>query len=394
MTDKILLVDDDTNILAAYSRRLRKRFEVWSATDGKGALGILDDDGPFAIVISDMYMPVMDGIEFLGEVKSRAPNTVRMMLTGNADLQTAIDAVNEGNIFRFCTKPCPPDTLEKAITAGLKQYQLVTAEQSLLQQTLAGSVKVLVDVLSLVAPEAFKKTKMLRDWAGQIAEDLDVRNTWELDLAAMLSPIGQITLPAEITAKMQEGAALTEVEWQMVHQAPEVAQKLIGNIPRLQAVGEIVRFQNKGFDGSGFPSNWVAGEDIPLGARILKILIDLLDADKGEVLDQAVFDTLENQKDLYDPEILTVVRSRFRSHWCRKSSAPAQPVVESLVLHLRPGDHLVSDIETVGGSLVLSAGHELSRAQTEKLRNLYKLKRLKQPVRVTRPTAETEDNRL
>ena len=390
MTDKVLLVDDDTNILAAYSRRLRKHFELWTATEGWRGLEILERDGPFAIVVSDMHMPGMDGIEFLGEVKSRAPDTVRMMLTGHADLRTAIDAVNEDNIFRFCTKPCPHETLERAIDAGLKQYHLVTAERGLLQQTLTGSVKVLVDVLSLMAPEAFEKTKRLRKWARQAAKQLDVSNGWELYVAAMLSPIGQITLPAEVTAKIAARAPLTEVESEMVTRTPEIGSKLIANIPRLQGVSEIVYFQNKGFDGSGFPNDWVTGEDIPLGARILKILIDLTDAADGEAPNQSAFEKLERRIGRYDPEILSAVRSCVGVRSDRPCEASAEPVIQLQIDHLRAGDRLVSELKTESGNLVLTAGHELSQAQAEKVRNLHKINRLKQPVLVIRPTPEVQ----
>lgn len=389
MTEKVLLVDDDTNILTAYSRCLRKQFELWTTTDGRRGLEILESEGPFATVVSDMHMPVMDGIVFLGEVRSRAPDTVRMILTGDTDIRTAVDAVNEGNIFRFCTKPCPPETLEKVIEAGLKQYRLIMAEQTLLQQTLAGSVKVLVDVLSLTTPEAFNKTKRLRGLAQEVAKQLGVSNPWELDLAAMLSPIGQITLPAKVTDKIRAGAVLTEVEWDMVDRTPEIGSKLIANIPRLQGVSDIVYFQDKGFDGSGFPGDWVAGKDIPIGARILKVLIDLLDASDGNPPNQSAFGELEKKRNLYDPVVLSAVRSCLDGRWGQLENVPAQPVIELSIQQLRSGDRLVSDLISEAGYLVLAAGHELSQVQAEKVRNLHKINRLKEPARVIRPAPET-----
>lgn len=113
MSYKILCVDDDSNILQGYKRALRRDFDIFIAEGGLEALSIIEKEGPFAVVVSDMRMPVMDGVQFLSRVRDIAPETVRMMLTGNADQQTAIIAVNEGNIFRFLTKPCPPDVLAK-----------------------------------------------------------------------------------------------------------------------------------------------------------------------------------------------------------------------------------------------------------------------------------------
>ncbi|MFH1417727.1 MAG: response regulator, partial [Planctomycetota bacterium] len=136
MSKKILCVDDDPNILNAYRRGLRRLFEIETAEGGAEGLEAIASQGPFAVVVSDMRMPGMDGIQFLTAVKKRAPESVRIMLTGNADQQTAMDAVNEGSIFRFLTKPCPPEHLAKALTAGIEQYRLITAEKELLGKTL------------------------------------------------------------------------------------------------------------------------------------------------------------------------------------------------------------------------------------------------------------------
>lgn len=130
MTEKILFVDDETNILQAIQRQLRKRFDLATAEGGDEALRILKEQGPFAVIISDMRMPNMNGVELLALVKELHPDTVRLMLTGNADQETAMEAVNSGQIFRFLTKPCPPATLITALALALSQYRLITAERS------------------------------------------------------------------------------------------------------------------------------------------------------------------------------------------------------------------------------------------------------------------------
>jgi len=106
---KILCVDDEPNVLKAYKRGLRSNFAIDIATSGGEALQFIESRGPYAVIVSDMRMPQMNGIELLNTVKQCAPDTVRIMLTGNADQQTAIDAVNPGEIFRFLNKPCQPE---------------------------------------------------------------------------------------------------------------------------------------------------------------------------------------------------------------------------------------------------------------------------------------------
>jgi len=108
---KILFVDDDPNILAAMQRNLRKRFTLDTVTGPDEALHTLKTKGPYAVIVADMSMPIMNGAELLEEVRLSSPDTVRIMLTGNADQRTATEAVNRGNVFRFLSKPCAPETI-------------------------------------------------------------------------------------------------------------------------------------------------------------------------------------------------------------------------------------------------------------------------------------------
>ena len=389
MTNKVLFIDDDLNILASFKRRLGRRFDIATVPGGEQGLEVLERDGPVAIVISDQRMPGMDGIQFLGEVKKLAPDTVRMMLTGNTDLTTAIKAVNEGNIFRFFTKPCPPEDMAHAIEAGLKQYNLVRAERDLLEHTLAGSVKVLIDVLALVNPEAFRKTRLLRDWVRRAADRLNLSNTWELDIAAMLSPIGLITIPAEVHSKVQDGAELSKIDREIYQRAPEAARNLVSNIPRMKNLSEMIYYQNKGFDGSGFPDDWIAGKDIPIGGRLLKVLIDI--AALSDEPGQADFDELEKNAHLYDPEILQVVRDLWIDETAPDVAARTEEIENISAASLRAGARLVSNIETEDGRLVLAAGSEVSQAQIERLWNFRRYRKLKEPLHVIQPKAPSAE---
>lgn len=148
MKEKILFVDDDENILNAYRRVFWKDFSVITVSSGEQALELIDKGERYPIIISDMRMSGMNGIQFLSSVKQKLPDSVRIMITGHADQQLAIDAVNEGNIFRFLTKPCPAEVLTKAIAAGLQQYRLLQAEKELLAQTLEGNAKILKDLFA------------------------------------------------------------------------------------------------------------------------------------------------------------------------------------------------------------------------------------------------------
>ena len=219
----------------------------------------------------------MNGIEFLTQVKARSPITVRMMLTGNTDLETAVQAVNEGQVFRFINKPCESDLLIKLIEGGLEYHRLIIAEKELLTQTLSGSVKLLTDLLALLDNGLFQDALLIRDMAKTVVEKLQMKNAWEVMLAAMLSRLGYLSLSKEVLEKLRHGQELTPQEKDLVDQGAEVGFNLLRQIPRLGGVAQIVRYQHKGFDGSGYPADEVAGNAIPLGARILKILIDYIE---------------------------------------------------------------------------------------------------------------------
>jgi DNA-binding NtrC family response regulator len=128
--EKILLVDDEPSVLEALQRQFHKQFHIHTALGGEKGLTMVRIQGPFAVVVSDCRMPGIGGIQFLALVRKVAPDTVRMMLTGNTDLETAMEAVNQGEIFRFLTKPCPPDTFQVALEAGIKQYRLTCSRKS------------------------------------------------------------------------------------------------------------------------------------------------------------------------------------------------------------------------------------------------------------------------
>jgi len=131
VSSRVLCVDDDLDLLEAIQRQFFQRFQIDIAQGGVAGLEAVRTKGPYAVIISDLKMPGMDGIAFLARARKIAPDSVRIMLTGHADLDVAMEAVNEGSIFRFVTKPCPYDTMALIIEQGMDQHRLVTAEKQL-----------------------------------------------------------------------------------------------------------------------------------------------------------------------------------------------------------------------------------------------------------------------
>ena len=379
MTERILFVDDEPNVLDAIKRQLANKFRIDTVTAPQEALEKVSQNGSYAVVVSDLRMPVMDGIQFLSKVRDISPDTIRMMLTGNADLDTAIKAVNEGSVFRFLTKPCAEDELISVLNVGLKQYRLVTAEKELLEKTLRGGIEVMTDLLSMANPEAFGRSLRVNRAVAEIASQLGVSDLWQLDTAAMLSQIGWLLLPSYTLLKLYDGRKLTSVETKTLNMNPKISADLIKNIPRMEQVAEIILYQNKHFDGSGQPDDKRWGELIPLGSRILKVALDfdLLEAQgisKGDALTQ-----MYDRNGWYDLEILDALEKVV------VGLEKDFQVREVKVFELKARMILDQDVRSTTGQLLISRRRQLNAVSLRRLRYFEQNSSIQQPIRVLVP---------
>jgi len=378
MSARILCVDDEPAVLSAFERGLRGRFEVDTAASGADGLQLVATRPPYAVIVSDMRMPGMDGIQFLAEVKERAPDSVRIMLTGNSDLDTAIQAVNEGNIFRFLCKPCPTDVLVRALEAGVQQHRLITAEKELLTKTLCGSVKMLSDVLALANPTAFGRAARVRRIVQRLAAELKIAQAWELELAATLSQIGLLALPPETLEKLYHGHALVGEEVRMFASHPGIGRDLVANIPRLERIAEIIAYQEKCFDGSGFPTDDRKGADIPLGARILKAALDFDGLCMSGLTPAEALGRMSQRAARYDPSVLAALQAAYRVE------VPCE-VRRVRVADLTGAMIIAEDVRSATGLLLVSRGQEATPSLRERLKNLARLVGVQEPIRVMIP---------
>ena len=268
MAEKILFVDDDSLILEGYRRSLSREFLMETALGAEQALKLAADNGPFAVVVSDMRMPGMDGVQLLSRIKSMSPDTIRVMLTGNAEIEMAISAINEGSIFRFLTKPCSKEMMAKTLTAAMVQYRLVTAEKQLLEQTLTSCVQVLTEVLSLVNPAAFSRAERARRYIHHVVMVMKLGNPWQYEVAAMMSQLGCVTLPAETIDAVYRGEKLLANEQAQYDAHPSVAYGLLSKIPRLEPIAWMIEHQN-------LPvlEDDDSEAEIRLGAEILRLVL-------------------------------------------------------------------------------------------------------------------------
>ncbi len=376
---RILLVDDDPNILASYKRYHGRYFALETAQGGAEGLKCMQEKGPYAVVVSDLRMPHMDGIQFLAEARTRAPDTVRIMLTGHADLNAAIQIVNEGYIFRFLTKPCPPEAFAQALRDGLEQYRLVVAERELLNNTLKGSIKVLVDIITMLRPEAMSRAIRIRKYAVRIAARVGIKHLWQMDVAALLSQIGCVMVAPEILKKRAEARVLTAEEQQAFVKHLEIGKALLANIPRLEQVAEGIAYQEKHFDGGGLPPDTRRGKDIPFIARVLKVLLDFDDAVSVGKGDREALEVLRARRGQYDPDVLAALHAELLE-------ADAGYIVKEIsASEVTTGMVLAEDLRTRTNLLLLPRRHEISEPLRVAIQNFALNRNLVEPIRILHP---------
>jgi CheY-like chemotaxis protein len=375
----ILCVDDEPAVLEGLKLTLRKYFDVATATSGLEGLAVLKQKGGAAVVISDMRMPGMDGATFLAKVRTFWPDSTRVALTGASGRDDAAAAINEGQIFRFMTKPCVPDKLIAAVEAAVRHHQIVTTEKALLQQTVLGCIRALVDVLAIVNPVAFGRGSRIRRLALDLAAAAGLPPSWELEAAALLSQLGYVSLPIELVEKAASGGALNADEKLLLGEVPKLTHNLIARIPRLENVGTILSQAMRAASGKEPP-------DAHFTANAL-VLMNVLGYDaltsKGERAEAAIA-TLRARGGAKSAPLL--------AHLAALQGMPdsERQLREIRLCEVLPGMIILDDVRTDVGTLLVSRGYEVSPSFVDRVRN-YSPKLLEKRVRIERAGPMTTD---
>ncbi len=361
-TERILIVDDDQALLDSLKRNHRKSYDIVTACGGPEGLRAIDEHGPFAVVVSDYQMPGMNGIEFLGKVQAKVKATVRVMLTGNADLQSAIDAVNEGNVFRFLTKPCTPEVFSGCLDAALEMHELRHAERLLLERTVRGSIEVLIGVLSLASPSAFGRATRVRDLVRHIVKVLRLEAGWQFETPALLSQIGHVAIPESVIDRMASGEPLSPAEDAMLQRHPKIGRDLLVKIPRLQTVAEIVFNQRP----HPLPEGVSKFDPAQFGGRILEAALAFDELVSLGAAPKRALEALHKEGTRYDARVLGALATAAAD-----THGASTRILR--LSELQPGMVLAENVSNADGSLVVSKGHEISESSLQRLRNYGQL---------------------
>lgn len=363
---RVLCVDDEAAVLAGLQRNLGLHFDVEVAESAAEARSMLETSLPFATVLSDMRMPEVDGVTFLREVSERWPDTSRILLTGQADIPSAIAAVNEGRVFRFLTKPCPSELLVRAVSDGVRQFDLLESERVLLDQTLRGTIDVMVEAISLLLPHAAQPVFRMRRLAQRLCKALHIDQVWDIDVACVLSFVATLTLPQDVLAQLATGN-YHEIDVRSASsRCNVVAQRFAVRIPRLEPVRDLLRRAGAIARGQAIPHEDKA-------VWVLRVCIDYGKCLTAGLNPDAALTRLLNNGAQRPAALQTVL-----AHFLQGMRAGAKKSVT--FYELTPGMTFVEPVFSDGHMLLVPQDTEVTEPLIEQLRNFVTVGRLEEPL--------------
>lgn len=403
----VLLVDDEENILKSLRRTLRRsEVDIVTATSGRDALYIMENT-EVDLVISDMRMPEMSGAEFLAEAARLYPNTIRILLTGYADLESTIAAVNEGRISRYLNKPWNDDEIRQIVEENLRSKLLEVRNQQLSQQLLEKNQQLEMMNASLEEKVA-ERTEGLKQANREIIQGYEhmvmlassiaaMRDESAADAASVKAAMAeevarQLAMDEADIAAVRDAALLSDLgkmgfsdqmlrtpysqydkdQLQLFKQYPLMGEAALLGVPQLFMAGVYIRNQFERFDGSGFPDK-LAGERIPLGSRILTVVRDFIDLRMGKYTGteyeekQAESEIVRFSESRYDPEVVSVFSSVYQQ-FATDGLRENEQLVKSN--DLQSGMILSRHLLSSKGMVLLKKGFQLNQAVIDKVINL------------------------
>ncbi len=400
---RILLIDDDRTILAVLSRVLeRAGYEVDSTTSPVEGL-VYVEHSDYAVAIVDYLMPQMNGLDALERIGTLAPDTVRIMLTGQKDMQLVLKAVNEAGVFRYLVKPWKEAELLPAVEEAVQIYseqvassqrleklqeqnrslrkkvmertrqvmEMKASEQNSADQGFSAALKAMAQ-LSDVATHSRRVAQISKDIARQ--HGLKDQELIHIELAASLHDIGKIKLPEKLLKKPKDKLTITETE--MLQRHTVYGESILHMAPNMDEAALLVRHHHECFDGSGYP-NGLAGEQIPLGARIIGLAsaFDHARYDKTYPISPHEAFAILQERVLkeFDPELYETLGKLLPSRTQRKNSLKEIPIP---IIDLRTSMILTRDLLTPDGAVLIPKDRPIARHKIDQLVRFHESKPL------------------
>lgn len=397
----------------------KEGYGILLAENGECGLDLLRHN-KVAVVVSDQRMPGMGGVEFLRKVRESAPDAVRMMLTGQADMSEIAGAINEGEVYRYISKPWDDEELKAVIRAAVERYNLVIENRRLNEETMKQNTE-LNDLNHSLEAKVEEKTKKLRNnffaFVGLCADMIELHDHLsgghckrvavlarglaqrlgikggELEAvwaAALLHEIGLVGVPGDILDKHE--SELLESERALLRNNPVLSQEILSKIDTLRPAGLIIRSHMENVDGSGYPDR-LKGNQINFGSRILAICRDydrLRHARHPYSKVDALVAIERGRARRFDPDVTDAFLKFIAETKCadefkasgQSVSSKFPTIIKMDVQDITPGMTLARPLQTGRGRLLVAQGTVLSEALIEKVLNFHRIDPIMDPVQV------------
>jgi response regulator RpfG family c-di-GMP phosphodiesterase len=376
----ILAVDDAPINLDILRETLEPEgYDLGIATTGEEALEIIPSLSPDLILL-DIMMPGIGGYETCRRLKNNeaTKDIPVIFITTKSETEDIVKGFKSGGVD-YILKPFQKEEVCARVETHLELLDLRQSLEKenqrineLLEKTLNGSIGLLVEILSQFDGERFGKAASLKKMIQYLAKKLKIKDSWELETVGMLSQIGYVVIPPQIISKSREGKKLSPEEKAIVTSFPEAGASLLSHIPNLKQVSKIILYQNKRFDGGGFPRDEVEGKNIPLGARLFKILWDLVQLESDGTPREKAMGWLRKKTGWYDTDVMGKI---FELLLAQEKEREAKESFKRVTLaEMQPGDVLEKDLKSVVADKVyFEAGESISFANLALLENYAKI---------------------
>jgi len=384
---RILLVDDTPSNLAVLRGALEPEgYRLAFASNGEETLEIVPELTP-DLILMDVMMPGLDGFETCRRLKATelGENIPVIFITAKRETQDVVEGFQAGGVD-YIRKPIQQEEVCARVRNHLELLYLRRSlkeqyekTREVLEQTLNGSVSILMELLTNLDSHLFSRGTAVRELIPEIASTLHYDEIWQLELAAMLAPINNITIPPHILYKKSRKMPLSVREEELFRSIPKSSTKLLENIPHLKDVSQIVLYHKKGYDGSGFPPGTLEGKSIPLGSRILHLAFDLVELEASSMPRVKALEKLKERKGRYDLALLDKLLEHYRIQETEEEEQHTRTITLD---ELKTGHIVTKRVESVDGTLLLSPGQIITQAKLLLLKNHHTITGVKEPLHI------------
>ena len=354
---------------------------VFSAKSGPEALSLLNER-QVDLVLLDVMMPGVNGFDVCESIRNN-PGTHELpiiLVTALDDRQSKIRGLEAG-ADDFVSKPFDAEELRARVKTVLKlnRYRILKEEQDRATKAATGSVRVMKELLALRDPESFAHNEEIRDIALEIARRLDFTSTEHLVMASLLCQIGRLTLPDQLLEKQSTGQKLNDAEANLFMEIPRIGSNLLSSVPQLAEVAEIILWQDKNFDGKGFPAKRLSRDQIPMESRIIRVARDFRWRETQGFGASEVLQRLMGRQGVYDPRVLKALEAYLQERKVDTKGTKREYVVEEL----EDGMIVSSDVTTDDGAVtIVKKGIRLTDAMIARISNFKAVRGIREPVLV------------